>query len=211
MTREWQVAINDFAFAAYETFLLPGKLVLNHLPARAQALLQNPGASAQANPDLPSALVSLLFWLLLVWFLWKSFRRVAELAWYLRIAARIFAFRIARGLHNFFASLLRNFRRIMPHRRSIAGSQLGEVNFDNLDLAVLKTSARLGPGLATSAPDLAVELARRPAQVQQSLDKLRKYHMLVVVIGSSDGFDHYRVSPSGSAFLASWLRQESRA
>jgi len=211
MTREWQVAINDFAIAAYETFLSPGKLVLNHLPARALALLQHAGASAQANPDLLSALVSLLFWLLLVWFLWKSFRLVAELAWYLRIAARIFAFRIARGFHNFFAAILRDFRRIMPRRRSIGGSQLGEVNFDNLDLTVLRTSARLGPGFATSAPDLAMELALRPAQVQQSLDKLRKYQMLDVVIGSSDGYDNYRVSPSGSAFLASWLRQERRA
>jgi DNA-binding PadR family transcriptional regulator len=47
----------------------------------------------------------------------------------------------------------------------------------------------------------------RPAQVQRSLDKLRKYELVDSVIGSTDGFDNYRLTESGAFFLADWQRR----
>lgn len=75
------------------------------------------------------------------------------------------------------------------------------VEFDDLDLAVLRSAAARGPGFTTSAPEIAEELTLRPAQIQRSLDKLRKNKMLEYVIGSTDGFENYRLSRLGNAFM----------
>jgi DNA-binding PadR family transcriptional regulator len=44
----------------------------------------------------------------------------------------------------------------------------------------------------------------RPASVQRILDKLRKHHLVDSAIGATDGFDNYRLTPSGVALLATW-------
>jgi len=67
----------------------------------------------------------------------------------------------------------------------------------------------LAPGFALSAPELAGQLTMRPAQVQRSLDKLRKYELVDSLIGSTDGFDNYRLTQSGAFFLADWQRREN--
>ncbi len=81
------------------------------------------------------------------------------------------------------------------------------MKFDDLDLAVLRNSAAAGGGFVISAPDLAEQLTMRPAQAQRRLDKLRNYRMVDVVIGSTDGFDNYRLTQSGAAFLAMLQRR----
>ena len=71
-----------------------------------------------------------------------------------------------------------------------------EMEFDDLDLVVLRTAAALGPGLALSAAKLAKRLRMRPAQVQGSLDKLSKLKML----------ENRRLTHSGAAFMKFWQR-----
>jgi hypothetical protein len=83
-----------------------------------------------------------------------------------------------------------------------------EVEFDDLDLAVLNTGMTLPPGLALTAAELSGQLTKRPAQVQRSLDKLRKYGLVDDVIGTTDGFDNYRPTRSGAAVLSMWHRAE---
>ena len=82
-----------------------------------------------------------------------------------------------------------------------------EIDFDDLDLAVLRSAAARGPGLATSAPEIAEKFKLRPSQVQRSIDKLRQSRMLDTVIGTTDGYGNFRLSPSGAAFVAMWQRQ----
>ena len=62
-----------------------------------------------------------------------------------------------------------------------------------------------------SAPELAEKFSRRPAQVQRSLDKLFRSRMLDSAIGSTDGFDNYRLTDSGAEFIAMWQRQTADA
>jgi hypothetical protein len=84
------------------------------------------------------------------------------------------------------------------------------VELDDLDMAVLRSTAACGPGFATSAPELAEQLLMRPAQIQRRLEKLSNNKMLDTVIGSTEGFDNYRVSKSGAIFISMWQRKWRR-
>jgi hypothetical protein len=205
-----QSAFRDFVGAAQDALLLPGDLMLNVLLSQMPTLIHRLGVDSDTNSQIVSVAISILFWLLVVWALWILLGLLTRVAQYIQAAIRTIAFRISLGVHNFQLKLRRAFQRITPRRWSTSGSELAEVHFEDLDLAVLRSSGRLGPGFATSAPDLASELSLRPAQVQQSLEKLRKYRMLDIATGSSDGFDNYRVSRSGFLFLKSWQQQARR-
>ena len=61
-----------------------------------------------------------------------------------------------------------------------------------------------------SAPELAEQFSLRPAQIQRSLDKLCSNAMITTVIGSTDGFDNYRLTDSGNAFVGMWARRQPR-
>lgn len=102
-------------------------------------------------------------------------------------------------------------RALLPRRIKKGETMMGPtIEFDDLDMAVMRTVSAKGPGFALSAPDLAEKFTLRPAQVQKSLDKLRNNKMLDSVIGSTDGFDNYRVSDSGLAYMAMLQRQQAR-
>lgn len=104
------------------------------------------------------------------------------------------------------------FRHLLPRRKKTEdASGEPQVEFDDLDIAVMKIAATLGPGLAVNAPELADRFHLRPARVQRSLEKLRGNKMLDHVIGSEEGFDNYRLTPLGNAFMSTWARQTSRA
>ncbi len=95
----------------------------------------------------------------------------------------------------------------MPRREDDGIDAVPGIDFDDLDLAVLRSAAAGGPGMATSAPEVAEQFKLRPSQVQRSVDKLRRNKMLDVVIGTTDGYENVRLSPSGATFVAMWQRQ----
>lgn len=99
---------------------------------------------------------------------------------------------------------------LLPRRKKQIDPTAPTIEFDDLDMAVLRSVSARGPGFALSAPDLAEKFTLRPAQVQQSLDKLSRNKLLASVIGSTDGFDNYRMTDSGLAFMAMWERQQAR-
>lgn len=98
-----------------------------------------------------------------------------------------------------------------PRRESSAEIiETPTIEFDDLDMAVLRTVSAQGPGFALSAPELAEKFTMRPARLQKSLEKLSKNKMLDSVIGSTDGFDNYRMTVSGLAYMAMLQRQQAR-
>ena len=99
-------------------------------------------------------------------------------------------------------------REFVPRRRDDGLDAVPEIDFDDLDLTVLRTAAASGPGMATSAPEVAEKFKLRPSQVQRSVDKLRRNNMLDAVIGTTDGYENFRLSPSGATFVAMWQRQQ---
>jgi hypothetical protein len=103
------------------------------------------------------------------------------------------------------------FKALLPRRNTEeTDATTPTIEFDDLDMAVLRSVSASGPGFAMSAPDIAEKFTLRPAQVQQSLEKLSKNKLLASVIGSTDGFDNYRLTDSGLAFMAMWDRQRAR-
>lgn len=111
----------------------------------------------------------------------------------------------ARGIRT---RMVLKLRELFP-RRAVSGIDLSStVDFDDLDMAVLRSASARGPGFAISAPDLAEMFTLRPTQVQHSLDKLCRNKMLESVIGSTDGYDNYRLSGLGAAFMASCARTD---
>ena len=89
-----------------------------------------------------------------------------------------------------------------------ASDAADEIEFDQLDLAVLSSAMTQAPGLALAAPDLSEQLKLPPARIQRSLNKLSTNMMLEHSFGTVDEYASYRITEAGTAFLALWQRNE---
>lgn len=145
---------------------------------------------------------------ILGWFILHLYRNVAR---NVEAVFRILTYRIAQELGNWKTFIICKFRESLPHRSSSQTDATPQVDFDDLDLAVLRTAAKLGPGFAINAAELAERFRLRPAQVQRSLNKLNSNKMLDFVIGSNQGFDNYRLTQLGTAFMSTWQKQAGQA
>lgn len=127
------------------------------------------------------------------------------------IVMALIAWTIMGILAVLFFRIVWKFKFLLPRRKNKeADPAAPTIEFDELDMAVLRSVSAKGPGFAMSAPDIAEKFTLRPAQVQRSLDKLSNNKLLAAVIGSTDGFDNYRMTDSGLAFMAMWERQQAR-
>jgi hypothetical protein len=207
MITNWLANLHDLGKVIYDAFLLPGDFILSQFVAHAPTLALRLGIGSEVDGLMLPAVLSLLTWLLLVVVAWKFVRLLQNVARIVNAAIRTICFRTSNGIRSVKTKLVCKFRQQIPRRGSSRVDTVPEVQFDNLDLAVLRTSAALAPGFALSAPELAGQLTMRPEQVQRSLDKLRKYELVDSVIGSTDGFDNYRLTQSGAFFLAVWKRR----
>lgn len=145
--------------------------------------------------------VSLVAWLLVALAVLYVVHLIKTAARNVTARIRTAVFRISRAARRLKTTLVLKFRGLLPQRTTRNTDETSMVEFDDLDLAVLRSAAARGPGFTTSAPEIAEELTLRPAQIQRSLDKLRKNKMLEYVIGSTDGFENYRLSRLGNAFM----------
>lgn len=207
MITDLMTTLREIGDSIYALFVLPGQFVLSWLsefaPTAAAQLTSI--SDSQAPPTL--ILLSLLIWSLLafatakLWLLLQNLFRIAA------AARKALAFRISLAYAMLRKRALHRLRHFVPQRATGAVAS-PEVDIDDLDLAVLQSAAARGPGFTTSAPELAERLTCRPAQIQRSLNKLSRNKLLDGVIGSTDGFDNYRLSESGSHYVA-MLRHKS--
>ena len=193
--------------AIYDVFVLPGDFVLSQFAAQAPVVAAKLGFVANDQSDMLPVILSLLIWFLLavvvmkILRLWQNFVRIVS------AIIRTISFRISLATRNPRMRMMCRLRRLIP-RRSNGADAVPEVEFDDLDLAVLKFTAAHGPAFTTSVPDLADQFPLRPAQIQRSLDKLSSNQMLDHATGSTDGFQTYRLSESGAYFMRIWQRKE---
>ncbi|MBT8092466.1 MAG: hypothetical protein KJN77_05460 [Gammaproteobacteria bacterium] len=194
----------------YAVFFMPGTYLLSGFVTIAPDTALQLGITAgQTKGTLPFVL-SLISWLALMILLtvvWRAFRNWMRL---LNALLRTAWFRLSQAIRNSKTRLLLTLRSLLPHRRTPANFEPPTVEFDELDMAVLDSVAEQGPGLTLSAPELAEQLSLLPSKIQLSLDKLDRNKMLYSVIGSTDGFDNYRLTEAGATFVSMWQRQESR-
>jgi DNA-binding MarR family transcriptional regulator len=207
MITNWLANLQDLGKAIYNAFLLPGDFVLSEFVALAPTLALRLGVGGDGDGLMLPAVLSLLIWLLLVVVVGKFVGLLQNVARIANAATRTIYFRTSYGIRSVKTKLVCMWLKLFPRRAPGRADTITEVQFDDLDLAVLHAGAALAPGLALSASELAGQLTMRPALVQRSLDRLRKYELVDYGTGSADGIDNYRLTQSGAFFLAAWQRR----
>ncbi|MGI9234871.1 MAG: hypothetical protein ACR2RD_14655 [Woeseiaceae bacterium] len=150
-----------------------------------------------APPHVPViVLLAIVVVALVVLYVYRNLARIVG------AVVRIAIYRCSQGLGSLKTSLVCKLRNIFPHGTSAEIAEIPQVDFDDLDIAVLDAAATLSPGFTISAPELAERFRIRPAVVQRSLSKLCTNRMLEFVIGSTEGFDNYKLTQLGNAFMS---------
>ena len=199
--------IDNWLSSIREIYLVPGDFVLSKFAELAPLTAASWGIANSDDSIVAAAVLSGIFWLLMTVIAWRLYRYSSSL---LRNIVALYHTMWHRGRQaagSLKTRLLCRLREFVPRRRDDGIDTTPEIDFDDLDLAVLRTAAARGPGLATSAPEIAEKFKLRPSEVQRSVDKLRRNRMLDTVIGNPDGYDNFRLSPSGATFVAMWQRR----
>ena len=211
MIDELQLVLDGIAETIYTFLVFPGDVFLSALVVHLPGLAQDMGIRGEAGTQSQLLVAALVLWILfalLCWFivyLCKDFARIGS--------AVIFTLlhRATQGVGNLKTALVCKLRERFPVYRSRGTSTEPTLEFSDLDLAVLRTVSDKGPGFTMSAPELAETFKCRPAQIQRCLDKLFRTRMLDSAIGSTDGFDNYRLTDSGAQFIAMLQRGAANA
>ncbi|MBT8441790.1 MAG: hypothetical protein KJO76_05330 [Gammaproteobacteria bacterium] len=177
-----------------ETALLPADLLVPVLMPGFEII-------GYSNEFLLSISVSMVFWLLLLAAAWKLAKFVQSAIRGIGIAVR----------SRWFLTKTRVARRrglLIPYKHAGKRDPETEVEFNELDLAVLNSAAALAQGFELSAPDLAKNLKSQRTKVQSSLEKLATNMMLERALGTTDDHENYRLAPAGAAFLSMMQRNE---
>lgn len=192
----------------YGVFVLPGEAFLSWISDVAPAAAAQLNIISESQPALPLIVFSLLFWLLLALAIAKTWRLLQNLFRIVSAGGKALSFRFSLAYRILRKNVLHGLQRLFL-QRTTGGITASSVDFDDLDLAVLRSAAACGPGFTTSAPELAEQLKYRPAQIQRSLNKLSRNKLLDGVIGSTEGFENYRLSQSGSHYVATLHHERS--
>lgn len=200
--------LRDIGGTIFEAFIFPGNFLLSQTSAHIPAV-----AALFATIDEDTRLVVMIFAALLAWTSLALAAHLAlklsrNIAWITSTRFRITVHRLSVTIARIRSFLAAKIRALSP-RRTPLGDDISRVDFDEIDLAVLLSAAAHGPGMATSAPELADRLKWRPGEIQCSIDKLKSNRMLDYAFGSTDGFDTYCLSQLGTSFVG-MLRAQHR-
>lgn len=211
MIDELKLVLEGVIEMIYGFLVLPGNVMLSALTVHLPSLARGLGIEGEAGTQSQLLITSLLLWVLFAVICWLVARLCKDFA---RLAGAVFltlVHRASQELGNLKTALVCKLRERFPVRRPQPTRTEPTLEFDDLDLAILHSLAELGPGFTMSAPELAEKFTRRPAQIQRSLDRLFRTRMLDSAIGSTDGFDNYRLTDSGVQFIAMWQRRTANA
>lgn len=190
-------------------FTLPGEYAINQLALHAPGLASLLGVTEAGASITFTIVLSLLIWVLACVSFWGCMRLVQNLYRITGALVRTLWYRVTQAVGSLKTRLVCNFRQLFPLRHSDGQKTMSEVEFDDFDFTVLQAAANRGPGFTTSAPDLASQFGLRPSQFHESLHKLHGNRMIATVIGSTDGFDNYRLTDYGAAYIKMWERRQA--
>ncbi len=163
-----------------------------------------------ARPD-DVFILSLVVWFLVIVVISFIIRFFRNLFRTVEAITRTIGYRVTMFARDIQTMWKLRLRRLQFWKKIDEPTQAAAVELDDIDVAVLKSASAQGPGFAVSAPELAEKFRLRPAQVQRSLKKLSAYRMLDYVIGSTDGYDNFRLTDYGAAYVATWNRRAASA
>lgn len=188
-------------------FLMPGETLIYMLTAHA------PWAAAVLgigrNPVVLTIVLSTLGWILACVGAWALYRLALNSIRQFNAVFLTIKYRMVQGIGSLKTMITCRLRRWLPKHNSSGVTAEREVQFDKMDYAVLHAAAEHGPARTTSAPELAERFGMRPAQFQKSLRKLHGSKLIDVTMGSTDGFDNYRLTDYGAAYLNMSRRQHA--
>ncbi len=207
MISNWLSILPELGFFIREIYLAPGEFVLSRFAELAPVTAGNWGIADSGDALAAVAATSAIFWLLMSIIAWRLYRYGRSFVRNLVALVHTAWYRGRQAVGSLKTMLVCRLRGVAPRRAHDGIDAVPEIDFDDLDLAVLRSAAARGPGLATSAPEIAEQFKLRPSEVQRSIDKLRHSRMLDTVIGSTDGYGNFRLSPYGASFVAMWQRQ----
>lgn len=207
MITNWLNTLRDFGILVREIYLAPGEFVLSKFVELAPVTATNWGVADSGDGFVQAAVTSGIFWLLMCIIAWRLYRYLQSLLRNVIAVAHTIWYRGGQAAGSLKTRIVCRLREFVPRHEEGGIDAVPEIDFDDLDLAVLRSAAARGPGMALSAPEIAEKFKLRPSEVQRSIDKLRRSRMLDTVIGATDGFGNVRLSPSGATFVAMWQRQ----
>ena len=190
-------------------FTLPGSYLLEALTTHA------PGIAALLEISNPSdsiafvIVLSALAWVFTVIGCWgivtlgRNFYRISE------AIIRTLWHRAMQSVGNVRTWVICRYRGLLPKKTTSSPKVTPQISFDDFDFTVLQAAAERGPGFSTSAVELADKYSLRPSQFERSLGKLNSNKMITTVIGSTDGFDNYRLTDYGAAYLQMWEQRKA--
>jgi hypothetical protein len=211
MIQSWLTSLQNLVIAIRDFFIAPGDFLLAQYLQHAPLSAARAGIAHDADTLVLSSVVSLFFWLIVLFALWRVAKLCGDFIRTVDSVLLTIRHQISHLVGSWKTRFIIRFRERFPPREQSGIEAVPEIDFDDLDLAVLRSAAAGGPAFALSAPELAEKFRMRPAQVQKSLEKLRQNRMVDIVIGSTDGFDNYRLTPSGETFVSIWQRQNQPA
>jgi len=154
-------------------------------------------------------MLTLLIWILVCVLLWAFVRLVQNLYRMADSLVRSLSYRTGQTARNIKTRVVCIFRRFIPLRQSSGVKTLPEITFDDFEFTVLQAVGDCGAGFTTSAPELAGKFGMRPAQFEKSLRKLHSSKLIDTVIGSTDGFDNYRLTNYGANYMKVWKQTQT--
>jgi hypothetical protein len=187
MDTSWLEKLKELGVAIVDAFLWPGTFI---------ALAPKLGIDVDGTGILLTAALSLLAWALLFYLVWKVIKSVGLFIYYNFLQLR-----------TFILSTFQTHKARAVVEAATEALKKSEVVFDKLDVAVLNTSMELAPGVALSAPQLSNHLTKSPALIKRSLEKLKKYGLLAIASGDTEGYENYQLTPSGAALMSMWESQ----
>jgi hypothetical protein len=190
-------------------FTLPGDYVLNQVKLHAPGMASLFGIGRPEDSITLTIVLSVLLWMLACVAVWASVKFVRNTIRISDALVRTAWYRLVQATGNVKTRIVCNLRQLFPHRRSADIESTPELKFDDFDFTVLQAAAERGPGFTTSAPELAGQYGLRPSQFQESLRKLQNSKMITTVLGSTDGYDNYRLTDYGAAYIRMWDRQQA--
>jgi DNA-binding MarR family transcriptional regulator len=203
-----QSALIDAGRWLYDGFFLPGDHVSSILSTHAPRVVQILGLSATDHGSLLSGVISGVVWLGAIALIVAACKLIRDLdraltacIWRLyqevQRTGRIVARRVAIALR---AHALKRQARLA--RTEV--SEQGELTA--LELAVLRSHAKLAPGHLSTASGIASALRVHASLVQQALTRLKTLSLVHRTFGAGDGEDGYRLTRPGEVFLAACNR-----
>ena len=185
-------------------FTLPGNYVLNLLAQKAPGLASLLGLAKPEDSIVVTIVLSTFLWILACVLFWGAVRLARNLQRFSGAIVRTMWYRLIQGVGNTRTRIICRLRQLFPRQQADDSVPSPETEFDDFDFTVLQATADRGPGFTTSAPELASEYGLRPSQFQDSLRKLHNSKLIAAVIGSTDGFDNYRLTDYGAAYIKMW-------